>query len=161
MPKSTTKKSSSSKENDAPSITPIKTSECPTLTGKSTLTYQIGHNQEKALFIRIIGNTGGGYFGKDWVAIEDIFIQLEQCPELITSTTIAGLFHRRSANNAGFTLAVLLSEKIIQPSKEKRRCFVLQPTQPFLDAMEKLQKATGPMKKAAVKKKTPPSKNNS
>ena len=139
-------------QKDPPPIQTIKNGKCPSISGKSALTYQIGRNHENALFIRIIGNTGGGYFGKDWAAVEDIIIQLEQCPECITSMTIAGLFHRRSANNAGFALAVILAEGLIKPSEKKPRCFVAQDPKPFLDAMGK---PTALRKQAPPKKKKP------
>jgi len=148
-------KTSNRKENAPPSITPIKTSKCKSLTGKSTITYQIGHNEKRELLLRISGNSGGGYFGKDWVSIEDLFTELRQSPEQITSSTVAKLFHRRSANNAGFTLAAILNEGVVAPSQERRRCFVLQDTQPFISAMENPDdKPTARKKRSPSKKKT-------
>ena len=48
----------------APSV--LKTGSCPSLTGASTLTYEIGTAAGGIVF-RITGNSGGGLFGKEWV----------------------------------------------------------------------------------------------
>lgn len=41
------------------SVLVLKTAEAPSLSGKSTLTYQIGATSPDQLFIRINGNSGG------------------------------------------------------------------------------------------------------
>jgi len=154
----------SSKEKK-PSIQIIKTSKCPSLSGKSTLSYQVGCNEEKELFFRIIANTGGGHFNKDWMALEDAHNQFESCPEKINSHMLTPLLLRKSANSAGFFLAAMVAEKIVQPSTEKQRTYVLQKLEPFLEAMQKMinENLSGkptPRRKRQPPKPKAPSKDN-
>ncbi len=54
-------------------IEQVMTGECPSLSGASTLTYAIGkHETEGTLHLRLISNTGGGPFCKDWVEAKAI-----------------------------------------------------------------------------------------
>lgn len=50
----------------------LKTAEAPSLSGKSTLTYQIGATSPDQLFIRISGNSGGGLYCKEWFDLSAI-----------------------------------------------------------------------------------------
>jgi hypothetical protein len=50
----------------------LKESTCPTLSQRSTLTYEVGCGADRAVHIRIIGNTGKGIFNKDWVSLEEL-----------------------------------------------------------------------------------------
>jgi len=93
----------------------LKTGECPSLSGKSTLTYQIGNDNDK-LYIALTGNTGAGIFNKDWFALEEIYSLLASQKKPITSGSLHGLFEGRSSNSAGFILAVLLKEKLVKVS---------------------------------------------
>jgi hypothetical protein len=44
----------------------LKSGTRPSISGASTLTYEIGYDSE--IRFRITGNTRGGLFGKEWVA---------------------------------------------------------------------------------------------
>ena len=50
----------------------MKTKECPSLSGRSTLTYKIGCNDDNKVCLSIVGNTGKGIFNKDWISLEEI-----------------------------------------------------------------------------------------
>lgn len=56
-----------------PSIRILKVANCPSLSGKSTLTYHIGCNGQSDIQFRIVNNTGGGFFSKEWVPLNTIF----------------------------------------------------------------------------------------
>jgi len=61
----------------------IKQSTCKLTspTAKGQLTYNIGHNdQSKSLHIRVIANTGGGFFSNEWVALDDVLACIEEQP---------------------------------------------------------------------------------
>ena len=66
------------------SITVLKTAHCPSLSGKSSLTYQVGFKRtekgDPALFFRIQSNTGNGYFSDNWVAATDLHDTIDQAP---------------------------------------------------------------------------------
>lgn len=49
------------------------TGKCASISGQSTLTYEIGkHRAEGSLHLRITRNTGGGMWCKDWASFEAI-----------------------------------------------------------------------------------------
>jgi len=43
----------------------LKTATCKTLSGKSTLTYQLG-SEDDEIHVRITKNTGSGFFSDEW-----------------------------------------------------------------------------------------------
>ncbi|MEK6196504.1 MAG: hypothetical protein N2F24_20010 [Deltaproteobacteria bacterium] len=98
----------------------FKTADCPSLSGKSTLTYQIACNNDNEVHVALTGNTGKGIFNRDWFDIEEIYSLLSSQKKPITSGSLHGLFENRSSNSAGFILAVLLKEGILKISPGNR-----------------------------------------
>ena len=141
----------------------IKTSTCKTLSGKSTLTYQIGTQDDSSVHVRITKNTGGGFFSDEWISLNDIQSVLDEHPEgtPVTSFLLQPLFHGKSVNTPGFVLSVLVHEKLLRPTKGKKRSHEPLAPEDFTSMVEKLTssnvkpKATTkrPTKKAAVKKR--------
>ncbi|MEK6195464.1 MAG: hypothetical protein N2F24_14700 [Deltaproteobacteria bacterium] len=93
----------------------LKLSECPSLSGLSTLSYKIGCNNDKEVCLSIVGNTGKGIFNKDWIVLEEIHSLLAN-QEKVTSGSLHELFDGRSSNSAGFFLAALLKEGVLKVS---------------------------------------------
>ena len=50
----------------------LKNDTCPSISGKSTLKYQIGADDDDTIFLRITGSSGGGFFSNEWIALQDI-----------------------------------------------------------------------------------------
>ena len=94
----------------------LKTGECPSLSGKSTLTYQIGLEGDKKVFLSLTRNSGSGIFNKDWFDIEEIYSLLASQKKPVTSGSLKELFDGKSSNSAGFVLAVLLNEGLVKVS---------------------------------------------
>ena len=110
--------------NDAAVDTEVRilgTSSCASLSGKSTLTYNIGCDTETQ--IQVVGNDGGGHWNNDWVAYRDIQAELEKEPKEITSGTLRCLFQNQSNNSPGFLLAVLKAVGLVQVSTANPRCY--------------------------------------
>jgi len=145
-----------SKSEDNPDMKVLKTSTCKTLSGKSTLTYQIGCLPDSSIHLRITKNSGGGFFSDEWIAVEDIQAALKKRIEgqAITSFLLTPVFSGKSANNSSFLLATLKHLKLVQPLKGKQREHELLDSQPFLDTVEKLMSSSPAVKtkKAPVKK---------
>ena len=99
----------------------LKTSECPSLSGSSILTYQIGCNEKNELHLCLTGNTGKGIFNKDWISLEEIDSLLAAGKGPITSGSLKELFDGKSSNSAGFVLAVILSEGLLKVSLDNQR----------------------------------------
>ena len=136
-----------SKSNEL-SLRILKRSTCPTLSGKSKLTYQISCNPEGEIFFRISANSGGGFFSDEWVAWKDIRKALEKATDPLTSLVLYPLFKGKSVNTPSFLLAALVNEKVLQTARGKKR----HHTCLDLDAYEaKLEKLAA----AKAKKRTP------
>ena len=93
----------------------LKTGECPSLSGQSTLTYRIGCKDDNEVSIALTGNSGAGIFNSDWIVLEEIHSLLAN-QEKVTSGSLHELFDGRPSNSAGFFVAVLLKEGLLKIS---------------------------------------------
>ena len=141
-------------ESEDTSMRVLRTSTCKTLSGKSTLTYQIGCTPESEIHLRITKNSGGGFFSDEWVKYEDIQVVLKERAKdsPIMSHLISPLLQGKSSNTSGFIMAVLSHLKLIRPLPKKKRLHELLDTKPFLDTVEKL--ISSDVKPKATAKKT-------
>ena len=137
----------------------LKTATCKTLSGKSTLTYQVGITPDSVVHIRITKNSGGGFFSDEWISYDAVQAALKKRREgqAITSFLLAQVFKGKSANNSSFLLAALKHLNLVRPLKGKQREHEPMDPRPFLDQVDKLMsspdKAKAPAKRAI--KKTP------
>ena len=78
----------------------VSTSKCPTVSGKSTLTYNISIDDEAHFYIRIFGNSGAGFFSREWIPMDAVKELLGNIPDEheITSLHLTPLFKSGSAN---------------------------------------------------------------
>jgi hypothetical protein len=112
-----------SKTDDA-DIRVLKSGSCPSLSGKSKLGYEIGCNPAAEIYLRIAKNSGKGYYSGAWVAWAQLHHVLgKPGGKPITFNTLGPVFQGKSINTAGFLLAVLKHEGLVQPSEEHRRCY--------------------------------------
>ena len=131
----------------------LKTGECPSLSGKSTLTYQNGCNNDNEIFIKLAENSGGGRFSPDWVPLEQVYTILSSQKKPVTSGSLHGLFENRSSNSAGFILAVLLKEGLLKISPGNSHYDLIGQTE-FRKIVQELIDS-GTAKKKASKKRVP------
>jgi len=112
-------------KTEEPSLKIISTSKCSTISGKSTLSYNVGVNAEGQMSMRVLGNTGGGFFSNEWIPLDSITAILGEVPSdhPITSINLIPLFKGKSVNTPGYLLAVLLNEKLLRPFEDKKRQF--------------------------------------
>jgi hypothetical protein len=149
-----------SKTEDNPDMRVLKTATCKTLSGKSTLTYQLGCNSDAEIHLRITKNSGGGFFSDEWVKYEDIQAVLKERSKdsPIMSHFISPLLQGKSSNTSGFIMAALSHLKLLKPLPKKKRLHELLDPGPFLDTVEKLMssdvKPKGTAKKTVRKKAT-------
>jgi hypothetical protein len=85
----------------------IKIGTCPSLTRASQITYHLVLNaDDDQVYLRIAGNSGGGLFAKEAVALDAIIAAIQaQGDQPITGKTLRPLFRGKSANTPGFALA--------------------------------------------------------
>lgn len=141
----------------------LKTGSCLSVSGRSTLTYHIGCKADRTVHIRIIENTGAGLFSKEWTAIDPLLSSEEKA---VTSGSLHALFKGKSANSAGFLLAVLINEGLINIVNEKPRKYERADPEQFntsIQALMDLDTASADQKKPTKvkdKKKEEPNPEN-
>lgn len=127
-------------KQEEPALQIIQTSKCQTISGKSTLTYNIAVDDKNNIFIRIFSNSGGGgYFSIEYIRLDRITAVLSDIPKdrPITSLYLSTLFTGRSANNSGFLLAVLVNEGLLVPFEGMKRKYVFVGTDKFVANLQK------------------------
>ena len=118
------------KSDEQPEVRVLKTATCPSLSGKSKLTYQVGAavnadgvcTPKAEIYIRLNGNSGGGFYNDDWIALTAVEQILDKLKRL-TCTTLAQFFKKKSVNSAGFFLSCLKAEGLVRPSTEDKRAY--------------------------------------
>lgn len=123
-----------------PSLRILKIGRCPTVSGKSTLTYHVGCTPESAIQIRLYANSGNGFLNQDWITWTAIQERLKpQSGEaFFTSQVLHALFRGKSLNSPGFLMAVLKAEGVVKASAVKRRCYEPTKDAGFLARIERL-----------------------
>ena len=139
-----------------PTLRILKSGTCPSLSGKSKLSYEFAAGPTSDLQVRIARNTGGGYFSDQWVKWERLQGVLEKNgAKPITCHTLGPLFKGQSVNTPGFLLAVLKHEGLVQPSEEQPRCYERTDPSAFYAELKVLQgapaKAAKPVKPVITK----------
>ena len=116
--KTTPRKKPASKptKKDEPSVTILQTTKCQSLSNKSTLTYNIGVDDKNQILVRVLSNSGGGYFSKEWIAYGDIKAMIDGATDEkpIASFKLLPLFKAKSVNTPSFLLALLLKETLFK-----------------------------------------------
>ena len=142
-PKKTTPKKKSTTKHEEPTLKIIQTAKCQTVSNKSSLTYNVGVDDKKDIFIRVYSNSGGGYFSNEWVSLNHITSILSDAPadNTITSINLIPLFTGKSVNTPGYLLAVLLKEGLLTPFEEgKKRQYVFSGADKFMAKLAKKAK---------------------
>ena len=126
------------KNISTPQLRIIKIATCPTCSGKTNLIYHLGSTEENQAYIRIVENSGGGFFSEEWVALEAILTALDKAPHPITAVPFINLFIGKSVNTPGFLLAVLKNEGLVKLMEDKVRGYEKLPTETFMAEVNKL-----------------------
>jgi len=148
------------KSEDNPDMKILKTATCPTLSGKSTLSYQIGLSPDSVVHLRISKNSGGGFFSDEWIEFDAVLDALQKLPKDtgISSYYLAHLFKGKSVNTPSFLLATLKHLKIVRALPKNKRHHELLDPMPFLDQVTQLMdsqtKAAGTTRKTTTRKNT-------
>lgn len=112
-------------------IEPIYEGECPSVSGRSTLTYAIGrHAENGTLHLAITGNSGGGMWCKDWASASAM--QRVVLGETgLTARSFHLLHPGRSINTGGFVLSAIKDLGLIRANAENTRLHEHVPTTTF------------------------------
>ena len=160
-PATDTETNSETSPESHPEIRVLKTASCPSRSGKSQLSYSLGHDSTGRIQFQVNGNDGGGYFNADWVPQSSIQAVLDKLPKGkgITSATFRPIYASKSTNSPGFLAGVLLHCGLLQPSTDKARCYELRDPKAFIEGVNALLESapgtgTAVMPDAPVERKT-------
>jgi hypothetical protein len=95
----------------------LKESTCPSLSQRSTLTYEVGCGADRTVHIRITANTGKGIINKHCVPLS-VLEPLLKKGEPVTAKALRSILQGRSANTVGFLMALMLAEGLLQASPD-------------------------------------------
>ncbi len=101
----------------------LRAGQCPSLSGGSTLTYHVATNNESAIAFRLFENSSKGFFSNEWIPLSDILEAFGDRAS-ISSSILRPLFLSKSTNNAGFMLAALLAEGLVQASSAQHGSYL-------------------------------------
>ncbi len=108
----------------------LKIGKCTSNSGKSKLTYQIGSVNGTDIYVCVTGNTGTGFYSKEWLSLDDIeSICVKGKP--FTSYQLLPLLRCKSTNTPAFLLAALLNEGLMQKGTKKKRTYEATDAAPF------------------------------
>jgi len=120
----------------------IKIADCGKLTSPetTTLTYNIGADGSSNIHFRVTDNKTGGLFSPEWIALDAILDTVKDAPAAkpFSALIFDRLFTYRSANNAGFLVAALLAEGVLQRYKETKRMVIIGSPDTFLEELKSL-----------------------
>ena len=123
-----------------PGFSILKKSTCPTLSLSGTIGYEIANDNADGFRVRLISNTGNGFFSKAWITLDSVIDALEQfqAEYPITSLALKDLYSG-SLNSWSFMMAVLLAEGLVEPMEDNKRRYQLCDTSAFLASLDKLK----------------------
>jgi hypothetical protein len=120
----------------------IKITDCGKLTAPkiTTLTYNLGVDGSSNIHFRTTDNKTGGLFSPEWIALDVILESVKAIADAkpFSALIFDRLFSYRSANNAGFLVAALLAEGVLQRYKKTKRMLVLGNPDKFLEDSQPL-----------------------
>lgn len=119
----------------------LKIGTCPTLSGKSELTYHLGRHEDESIHLRVIKNTGNGQFNPDWVSLAQIEKLLTEHPvdKPMYSSIMRPIYRGKSSNSPAFLFAVLKAEGMVIASEEKDGGYLLGSIDSFKSMVSKLK----------------------
>jgi hypothetical protein len=79
-------------KNPEANVRILKIHSCPSVSGKSTLTYHIGCTEEGDIQFRIHANTNAGFFSNEWLPLSTLQGALAKSTGPFTSVVLAPLF---------------------------------------------------------------------
>lgn len=124
----------------SPALRILKLSTCRTLSEQSDLTYQIAADAGQQLYLRITGNSSSGRYAKEafpLAHIQSILAGIDPSTPF-TSACLQPAFVGRSQNMAGFAMALLLAEGLVEYVSQEDRRFRCADGSAFFSAINAL-----------------------
>ena len=115
----------------------LKVAACPTLSGRSNLVYQLGCSADGDVRMRVVDNTGSGFYSQEWVRFANV-LELLKPGEAQSFYSLQPLFEGRSVNSGGFLMASLKHLGVIKAMETSPRNYELADLQPIVAEVQAL-----------------------
>ena len=116
----------------------LRIATCPSLSGRSELTYHVGCNREiNAISFRLWANSSSGMFSDTWFSLKDVS-ELLGATEGVSSAVLKPLWESTSRNNPGFCLGILQGEGLVEKSLVTPGTYTTANPAPFLQRINAL-----------------------
>ena len=156
--KASPKSTKSPQKKSGPDIQILAVETCPSVSGSSTLKFQIGMAAESGIQLKILSSSGSGFVNPTWFALDDILNVLvsHSVETPIKSSHLAkGLeLEGRSRNDSAFLAGILVANAIlVQFAGKDKFQWKYASVDAFLAHCEKLKSGNAkkvPRKKAAL-----------
>ncbi|MDM4766164.1 hypothetical protein [Pelomonas sp. SE-A7] len=99
--------------------------------------YQLACTSDSDVLVRLVSNTGSGYFSREWVRFASI-LELLPPDQPLTFSALQPLFEGRSVNTGGFLMAVLKGLSVIRSMEENPRAHELGELSGFVAEVQAL-----------------------
>ncbi len=119
----------------------LKIAVCPSLSGRTSVTYHVGVREKDDICFRIWDTSGKGVFSKEWVCASAIHKVLGQHKLLAAPTLLPVFAVGRSVNTAGFLLAVLKHEGLVAMAEDEPHKYVRVQSDKFVAETTALMKS--------------------
>jgi IstB-like ATP binding protein len=116
----------------------IKTATCPSSSGRSELTYQLGCDLNQLLYIKLEANSNNGYFNAEWTSMNHILFMLSEAREPFSTHPLIKVFEGKSVNTPHFLAAALLAEGFLIRDARNSRYFRLGDVDGFMERAQAL-----------------------
>lgn len=113
----------------------IQADRCSSLSGRTSIDFQIGCDESERLFIRVLRTSGNGFYSKEWVPYDSIGPLLVNP---VTSASLRPIFQGKSVNTSGFLLAVMKHLGFVQSIPEALRGYQVLENPTFDEHTKKL-----------------------
>ena len=131
--------------NNSP-IRILKIASCPSLSGRSTLTFHVGcsrvvtEGEALSIQLRVFANSGGGFFSNEWIELSAIRQALDKVHDgiAVTAHVLSPLFVGKSANSQAFVFAALKHEGLVSVEKDTKGRYARADASNFLADVETL-----------------------
>jgi hypothetical protein len=122
-------------EDETPEVVVDYRAECDSLTARSVLTFEAGHDPKtNEPMLRIARNSGRGMYCKDWAPIASVDTILAKA-DPVTARTLNDVHPGKSINTGGFLLAILKDLGVVQAKDDNSRHHERMPGKTVLDAL--------------------------
>jgi hypothetical protein len=108
---------------ELPAMRILRIADSGSLSGRSTLTYQLAVDSNSLVHIRLFHNSAKGYFCKDWLSMPAIEALLSEATSFTSGDLQRLCYSGKSVNSGGFLIAALRNEGLIRTSEGSLRSY--------------------------------------